>query len=254
MSVISTATIRSTNAKESKDKRNRERLLAGPVGSEFSLTGQDVDLEMDYYDYNVVNAGAAPGSYLGMDPAFLVWIPPLDESGEILQDLDQNYHEMEDIRPKQKVDPGSNTESPEEELLLPKTAINTADNKLVYASAVGLNKSNKNLRIQDCNRRFNEYSEHDNEMVPLVSKENAIAIVSVQLHEFPRLRGSVNGAKKVQPDIEKETQVEKLSSEDSNKLEDIKFVDDDEEDVEMRTEAQCNIEVSYQDSNILSSS
>lgn len=32
---------------------------------------------MDYYDYNVVNAGAAPGSYLGMDPAFLVWIPPL---------------------------------------------------------------------------------------------------------------------------------------------------------------------------------
>lgn len=34
-------------------------------------------MELDYYDYNVANAGAAPGSYLGMDPAFLLWIPPL---------------------------------------------------------------------------------------------------------------------------------------------------------------------------------
>lgn len=62
---MSTATIRSTNAKETKDKRNREKLLAGPVGSDMSIAAQDMDLEMDYYDYNVVNAGAAPGSYLG---------------------------------------------------------------------------------------------------------------------------------------------------------------------------------------------
>jgi hypothetical protein len=54
------------------------------AGSDFSIVGPDTDLELDYYDYNVVNAGAAPGSYLGMDPAFLVWIPPLDEDGEIL--------------------------------------------------------------------------------------------------------------------------------------------------------------------------
>ncbi|XP_047370834.1 uncharacterized protein LOC124957701 isoform X1 [Vespa velutina] len=62
--------------KETKDRRNRERLLHGP-GSEFSLINPEMDLELDYYDYNVANAGAAPGSYLGMDPAFLVWIPPL---------------------------------------------------------------------------------------------------------------------------------------------------------------------------------
>lgn len=62
---VSTATIRSTNAKETKEKRNREKLLAGPVGSEMSIAAQDIDLEMDYYDYNVINAGAAPGSYLG---------------------------------------------------------------------------------------------------------------------------------------------------------------------------------------------
>lgn len=47
-------------------------------GSEFSLGNQE-ELELDYYDYNVINAGAAPGSYLGMDPAYLVWIPPFDD-------------------------------------------------------------------------------------------------------------------------------------------------------------------------------
>lgn len=46
------------------------------VGSDFSLTGHDTDLEMDYYDYNVHNTSAVPGSYLGMDPAYCVWIPP----------------------------------------------------------------------------------------------------------------------------------------------------------------------------------
>ncbi|TGZ54212.1 Neuronal acetylcholine receptor subunit alpha-5, partial [Temnothorax longispinosus] len=72
-----TSTLRS--GKETKDRRNRERLLQGP-GSEFSLTNPETDMEIDYYDYNVANAGAAPGSYLGMDPAFLLWIPPLSMS------------------------------------------------------------------------------------------------------------------------------------------------------------------------------
>ncbi|XP_051156491.1 uncharacterized protein LOC127278692 isoform X2 [Leptopilina boulardi] len=81
--------------KDSKECRNRERLLQGP-GSEFSLSNPEGDLEMDYYDYNVVNAAAAPGSYLGMDPAFLVWIPPLgsDES-DILDTIDENCHPEE---------------------------------------------------------------------------------------------------------------------------------------------------------------
>jgi len=71
------STLRS--GKETKDRRNRERLLQGP-GSEFSLTNPETDMELDYYDYNVANAGAVPGSYLGMDPAFLLWIPPLSMS------------------------------------------------------------------------------------------------------------------------------------------------------------------------------
>lgn len=52
-----------------------------------------MDLELDYYDYNVVNAGAAPGSYLGMDPAFLVWIPPLDPGEtDILRAIGEDHH------------------------------------------------------------------------------------------------------------------------------------------------------------------
>ncbi|XP_014253828.1 uncharacterized protein LOC106669079 isoform X2 [Cimex lectularius] len=65
----STPSVVGASSKETKEKRNRERVLAG---SEFSLNGPD--LEMDYYDYNVQNA--VPGSYLAMDPAFCLWIPP----------------------------------------------------------------------------------------------------------------------------------------------------------------------------------
>ncbi|XP_043261355.1 uncharacterized protein LOC122402545 [Colletes gigas] len=66
------------SGKETKERRNREKLLQGP-GSEFSLANPDSELELDYYDYNVANASAVPGSYLGMDPAFLVWIPPVED-------------------------------------------------------------------------------------------------------------------------------------------------------------------------------
>lgn len=79
-SIVSVSTNPSINIKESKEKRNRQRLLAGP-GSEFSLANPE-DMEMDYYDYNVINAANVPGSYLGMDPAYLVWIPPLSDGNE----------------------------------------------------------------------------------------------------------------------------------------------------------------------------
>ncbi|XP_014219312.1 uncharacterized protein LOC106647422 [Copidosoma floridanum] len=88
----SNSTLRRCSGKESKERRNRERLLRGP-GSEFSLANPDLDLELDYYDYNVMNAGAAPGSYLGMDPAFLVWIPPLDEDGRPRSDEEEHHYE-----------------------------------------------------------------------------------------------------------------------------------------------------------------
>lgn len=113
--MTSTATIRTTNIKESKEKKNREKLLAGPMGSEFSLANGE-DFELDYYDYNVCNAGAAPGSYLGMDPAYLVWIPPLDD-GNIIKEMDDDEQDdephYEEILPNYgQLDPGSNTETP----------------------------------------------------------------------------------------------------------------------------------------------
>lgn len=181
---MSTAAIRTTNPKERKDKRNLERLLTTSAGSDFSLTGQDADLEIDYYDYNVVNAAAAPGSYLGMDPAFLVWIPPLDETGEILQGLERDSYRLPD--------PGSNTESPEEEVLLPKTQTTADDNKLTF--------------IQSTKPSSNE-------------KEEAKKTISIHLQEFPKVRREIDG--------EKETVVEKLI--DSNKLEGIRFADDEDE-------------------------
>lgn len=115
--VSKAATIRTTSQKESKDKKNREKLLARP-SSEFSLANQS-DMELDYYDYNVVNAGAAPGSYLGMDPAYLVWIPPLDD-GNIIDELDGEKTPVEpfyeEILPRYKsLDAGSNAETPSDD-------------------------------------------------------------------------------------------------------------------------------------------
>ncbi|KAJ8961826.1 hypothetical protein NQ318_021441 [Aromia moschata] len=223
--MISTATIRSTNAKETKDKRNREKLLAGPTGSDFSIAAQDNDLELDYYDYNVTNAGAAPGSYLGMDPAFLVWIPPLDESGEILPEEGQEYHEMQDIRPKVYIDPGSNKESPEEEMLLPKPRKRSLSDDTPKSSP----------RAE---------AEEQEDPSPRLHKP-----VTIQMHDFPKKLRSLPKLAKM--DMEKETKVEKSPSFDGDLLDDIKFADEEDEDLDGN---QCNIDVSYQDSNILSSS
>ncbi|XP_022827860.1 uncharacterized protein LOC111357406 isoform X3 [Spodoptera litura] len=106
LSGVSAAKIR-VNPKHTKESCNR-RLLR----SDLSLTSHP-EMEIDYYDYEVNNA--VPGSYLGMDPAFLVWIPPLEE-GDILKEIDENKVPIyEEILPKDlHPDPGSNTESPED--------------------------------------------------------------------------------------------------------------------------------------------
>ncbi|KPI95951.1 hypothetical protein RR46_11664 [Papilio xuthus] len=108
LSGVSAARIRD-NPKHTKESCNRKLLK-----SDLSLTSHP-EMEIDYYDYEVNNAGSVPGSYLGMDPAFLVWIPPI-EDGDIIKEIDENkpikYEEVipEELRP----DPGSNRESPEE--------------------------------------------------------------------------------------------------------------------------------------------
>ncbi|XP_067647542.1 uncharacterized protein gogo isoform X2 [Eurosta solidaginis] len=102
-SVVSTATIRTTNPKESKEKQNRKKLLARP-GSEFSLGNQE-ELELDYYDYNVINAGAAPGSYLGMDPAQLIWVPPLEVISDVATLCDEDDKTPEPTDEPNEIEP-----------------------------------------------------------------------------------------------------------------------------------------------------
>lgn len=64
-----------------------ETLLNRP-GSEFSLTNPE-DMEMDYYDYNVTNASAAPGSYFSI--SHLMWIPSL-----LQEDFDAEQNRIEE--------------------------------------------------------------------------------------------------------------------------------------------------------------
>lgn len=47
--------------------------------SEISMTGAEMELEYDYYDYDVGNASAAPGSLFGMDPTLVPWMIDIDD-------------------------------------------------------------------------------------------------------------------------------------------------------------------------------
>ncbi|GAB0092724.1 hypothetical protein DMENIID0001_077550 [Sergentomyia squamirostris] len=213
LSMTSTATIRTTSQKESKDKRNRQKLLAGP-GSEFSLANPE-DLELDYYDYNVINAGAAPGSYLGMDPAYLVWIPPLDQ-GNIIRELaekeqiaERDVPDYEEILPRhENIDPGSNAETPDEE----PAAL------MLKGGALMMRK------------------------IPHMPETSGI-----QLQDFTKMKGIMHPAvpeklvatHENEDEEEKETSVVKSPSE-YFEMDDIKFADDDCHDDD------CNKRIEYQ--------
>lgn len=89
-----------------KDIRNQERMM---IGSDFSLTGHDTDLEIDYYDYNVQNTSAVPGSYLGMDPVYCVWIPPfapgqwIDKGSDYEDDEIDSFSSANDTNQKMRI-------------------------------------------------------------------------------------------------------------------------------------------------------
>lgn len=231
-------------------------------------------MELDYYDYNVVNAGAAPGSYLGMDPAYCIWIPPIDDL------------EFDDIKPKQFIDPGSNQESPEEEVLLPKLRrksigeIITVEKNLLdeKKSPEGRRKSVEAIFCKDISKgKKNSEKEKkgqepkDNKFLNKISITKKIPsiekldfnlqklekpqtpVLSRKVYDkiprksFPRLNEigefeklGINSPARVHKVGEKEVDVEKSPSFD---LDDIKFADDEGDDNE------CNI--SYQDSNII---
>ncbi|KOB65237.1 Uncharacterized protein OBRU01_23026 [Operophtera brumata] len=130
----STSAATLTNTKESCNRR----LLR----SDLSLTSHP-EMEIDYYDYEVNNAGSVPGSYLGMDPAFLEILPK-----ELLPD------------------PGSNTESPEE--AHPASTLKRNDNRFNHS-----NESIKSFRKDRGNiiHPFN-FSISDLQNTPRLSRRN----------------------------------------------------------------------------------
>lgn len=210
---------------------------------------------MDYYDYNVVNAGAAPGSYLGMDPAYLVWIPPLDDGNEF----------DDDIRPKQFVDPGSNQESPEEEIVLPKirrksiSEITTVEQSLLEKS------DSQELPQVEKRRKSTETIKDTNPKTVMVTKievypqkntnsrsdESKGKLQKQKLEKNPKdsssnlggSKGNLNiSLRKEETSPEKETEVEKVKSPSFDNLDDIKFADDCDEEID---NIMCNNKISY---------
>ncbi|KAF2357015.1 Thrombospondin type-1 (TSP1) repeat [Trinorchestia longiramus] len=54
--------------------------------SELSVNG--ADLEFDYYDYNMENASAVPGSLFGLDPTLMPWLPSILNISEVNEEMD----------------------------------------------------------------------------------------------------------------------------------------------------------------------
>lgn len=182
-------------------------------GSQYSLSTQE-EMEMDYYDYNVINASAAPGSYLGMDPAFLVWIPPIDDSGKILSDS-----ESEDIMPVHShINPGSGKGSPEGDKMPVKPPRRNLKSPLSEESKAITSRSQKSANL------FSE--------INLCQKKDCRKIKNIESlkNQVPPFTKS---DKQTSQAIEKETIVIRSPNESKiskyYEISDIKFADDDEE-------------------------
>lgn len=247
------AKIRTTNEKESKEKRNREKLLAGP-GSEFSLANPE-DLEMDYYDYNVTNAGAAPGSYLGMDPAYLIWIPPLEPGEYPEENSDEDGSttaeepHYEEILPRhQDIDPGSNTETPDEDSSPPLPLMSSkASSKELERQSSRLNikesiplqefKTNKTVIISSSSVSAAASSSfcqtaRDNRLVGVESSEDDNEMLEEEV-------GEEKETSVIKSPKEKQKAIQKTYQNYYDQLDDIQFADDEE--VEYTTPGQLHL-------------
>ncbi|XP_049782821.1 uncharacterized protein LOC126184472, partial [Schistocerca cancellata] len=247
-----------SSPKARKDLTNRECQLAG---SEFSLSGPDHDLELDYYDYNVTNAGGIPGSLLGMDPAYLLWIPPFapgcwEEEGDNLLSYSnqpelQSQHELhvfplkgeyytqvppsvcKDQQVKDEVTTFCSTDV--DKLMDNKTAstgnISTKDQK------TDTNNAANTIRLSDSMSKLigplhhQEYSKVGSlgHVMNVRSKED------VMLKEFSKKSESPVKVHQICSVNSKESTLKKLSSAHADILDNIQFADEDEED-----ESKCD--------------
>ncbi|XP_018017443.1 uncharacterized protein LOC108674055 [Hyalella azteca] len=84
------------NLKNTGNGRRQSPITVGKISSiatahasstsELSMTG--ADLEFDYYDYNMDNASAVPGSLFGLDPTLMPWLPSILNIDEIDEEDD----------------------------------------------------------------------------------------------------------------------------------------------------------------------
>lgn len=217
-------------------------------------------MELDYYDYNVINAGAAPGSYLGMDPAYLVWIPPIDDDGVIVEtdfcDGDDTSDDAEpqydEISPDYRSACSSCTiDTPiEETAQLPSLSKHTIQsneslrnfhnaelNKIIAATSFNdenidkiIIKRNGRRSSSSSGSRLNSGNKSPIDMIPLKelqTKPHRFTMSPAKVHRPVRSRH--NGDK--DNDTEKETAVVKSPSDKiSNyyQLDDIQFADEDD--------------------------
>lgn len=148
-----------------------------------------MDLELDYYDYNVTNAGAAPGSYLGMDPAYLVWIPPLEDG--IAIDTSDESDEEDDEPVYEEISHSTSEQS---------TELYKTDRRNNSTPSLNSDEQSKNLHNLHMNKILaaNTFQENPSKMMvkptedAIFRKLNGIGADNIQMREFIAAT-SVNG-------------------------------------------------------------
>jgi hypothetical protein len=185
-------------------------------GSQYSISTQE-EMEMDYYDYNVGNASAAPGSYLGMDPAYLVWIPPVDESGKIFSDSENDEVTPIPSDVESGSASGSSTSHEGSTEDVPKVPLKPPRKSLIISDEV----KTKIAKLDQAKPSTTEYEKEHVEQ-----KITAAVTATIQMKTDTK-RISI---------IEKETSVMKSPSDNKiseyYELSDIKFADDEDESTE----------------------
>ncbi|PNF30742.1 hypothetical protein B7P43_G06106, partial [Cryptotermes secundus] len=222
------------SAKERKEKCNLERLLASGC-SELSLAAGDTDLELDYYDYNVSNAGAVPGSFLGMDPQYLVWIPPFapgrwEVDGELLEMGARSQHQ-------------SGSDSDELTEFIPKAQnghqsdrwqhqpVSDMDDVTEFIPKVQQKVNNRYTKPVTRLQHQKSETEGTMEFIPLICRgQDSGRKEKLRNNRYSEKDVGLTARSQHRPE-EKETQVEKSPYED-----DIKFVDDEDDDEDEKQE------------------
>lgn len=211
-----------------------ERLLASGC-SELSLAAGDTDLELDYYDYNVSNAGGVPGSFLGMDPQYLVWIPPFapgrwEADGELLEMAARSQHqsgsdsdELTEFIPK-----GQNGHQSDRWQHQP---MSDMDDVTEFIPKDQLKVNNRYTKPVTRLQHQKSETEEPMEFIPLIHRgQDSDRKEKLGNNCYSEKDVSLTARLQHRPE-EKETQVEKSPYED-----DIKFVDDEDDDEDEKLE------------------